>query len=61
MITLTPERIKRLSENGYTVFRIGQKCTFVRLYSRFCSSSFLKRHCIVYKLVKVGEGDEKKV
>lgn len=53
MRILTKERLDRLSDNGYTVLHFNHYA-LVRKYSRFCSSSWLKRHCPFYSLVKIG-------
>lgn len=47
------KRIKRLSENGYTVIHIYRNLFLVRKYSKLCSSSFWKRNCPIYCLIRV--------
>ena len=54
MRTLSEDRLDRLSNNGFTVFRF-KSYAMVRLYSRLCSSSFWKRHCPIYHIVKIKE------
>lgn len=51
MTTLTDERMQRLAQNGYTVIPLLRGLYLVRKYSRFCVSSFWKRHCPIYCLV----------
>ena len=51
MQTLTRSRLKRLDDNGFTVFYCGARYAFVRKWSK-CSSMF-KAKFPIYVLVKV--------
>lgn len=53
MREITEERRKRLEENGYTTVHIYKNLFLIRKYSRFCMSSFWKRVCPIYCMVKV--------
>ena len=57
MKTLSIDRLNRLSENGFTVIHF-KKFALVRKYSKFCNSSFWKRHCPIYVLVRKGKENE---
>lgn len=51
MQTLTHSRLKRLDDNGFTVFNCGTCYAFVRKWSKY--SSMFKAKFPIYILVKV--------
>ena len=56
MRILTTARIKRLEQNGYKTIHICSNIFLIRKYSKLCSSSFWKRNCPIYCLVRAEEG-----
>lgn len=56
MQTLTRSRLKRLEDNGFTVFYCGTNYAFVRKWSKY--SSMLKARFPIYVLVKVKNQNE---
>jgi hypothetical protein len=52
------KRIKRLEQNGYKTIHICFNLFLIRKYSKLCSSSFWKRNCPIYHLVKIKEDNQ---
>ena len=58
MRVCTEKSIQNWQKNGFKVKRLGKHFILVRAYSIYCTSSWWKRHCPIYHLVKVGKEND---